>query len=84
VFLARGERSRPGRAASLQKSESLVVTTPALNWRNNEPFVWLDADDCPNLAQATDAFVRLNELDRFSWEYFRLDRDNAESWEFVG
>jgi hypothetical protein len=62
---------------------SMVLRLVSLG-RNKTCFIWDDARDCPDLAKVSTAFVRLNELERFAWDYFRLDRDNAESWEFVG
>lgn len=62
---------------------SMVLRLVSLG-RNKCFFVWDDAQDCPDLAKVSTAFARLNELDRFAWDYFCLDRDNAEAWEFVG
>ena len=46
--------------------------------------VWDDADQSPDLVKVTSMAAKISDSGRFSWDQVRIDRDDPESWEFVG
>ncbi len=46
--------------------------------------LWDDANSCPDMEKVLKAMMEINDAGRFEWDNFHIDRNNPESWEFVG
>ena len=81
-ILIRGVADRPiSMADKLNTSGLLRLLSVILK---SKVIVWDDADQSPDLVKVTSMATEISDSDRFSWDQVRIDRDDPESWEFVG
>lgn len=51
---------------------------------NSQVVVWDGADASPDLEKVLEMGASINDAGRFSWDQIHIDRQNPETWEFVG
>jgi hypothetical protein len=52
---------------------------------NSPMLIWDDADQCPDMVKIMQTLGKISDAGgSFIWDHFHVDRDNPESWEFVG
>jgi hypothetical protein len=72
----------PGPLKRPMTTSALLVLLSAVV--NSKTLIWDDAERSANLEKVGNMLLCIGDTGRFSWDHISLNRDDPESWEYVG